>query len=374
MDKYYLVVKTADAEMKALENTDSSVMNCLVPIIELTRGRKLPSKEKDSEKRKTEKARYPYEKRLEKLYNIFNGRDVIFDLTSDESLSSDEIKELFIPDEGYKNWVNLLDTIRLSGTFKSITPCIVLNADDDKIDENMAEEVEALTAMFDSIAYRSDIYDDNCYDDIEIIKEHLNGKKLFVIVDCSYVVQASILDFVNKVKARVVNLKRVVPEGTTIIVSATSFPRNITDIGNDFHDSFKLSEVEIATQLKGEGIEVEYSDYGSINPIRNDNVVMAHGWVPRIDVPLQDSVFYFRERRPGKSTDYAPQYSKVARYVMADRDFPSDLDDNWGVQQIRNSAAGGKPGSSPSFWIAVRMNIHIAQQVKRLALLEKKKS
>ncbi len=233
----------------------------------------------------------------------------------------------------------------------------------------MALEVELLTGLFDSIAYRSDIYDDNCYDDIEIIKEHLGGKKLVVIVDCSFVVQASISDYVKKVKARVTNLKRIVPDGTSIIVSATSFPRNISDIGDDFHDSFKLSEVELHAQLKDNGISVEYSDYGSINPIRNDTVVMAHGWIPRIDVPLADSVFYYRERRADKNMNYAPQYTKVAQYVVADKSFPSDLDWNWGVQQIRDCAGGSKPGSAPSFWIAVRMNIHLAQQVKRLASL-----
>ena len=71
MANYYLIVKTADAEMKALENTDASVMESIIPIIELTRGRKLPSKEKDPEKKRLEIPRYPYEKKLEQICNIF---------------------------------------------------------------------------------------------------------------------------------------------------------------------------------------------------------------------------------------------------------------------------------------------------------------
>lgn len=374
MAEYYLIVKTAEAEIKALENTDPTVLNNLIPIIELTRGRRLPSKEKDPEKRKLERGKYPYEKRLEKISNIFKGRRIIFDLTSDESLSSDEIEELFSPANGYRNWVGLLSRLKNNGDFSDITPCVILDAEDASLEDNMASEVYALTHLFDSVAYRNDIFDDNCYDDIEIIKDNLNGKKLYVIVDCSFVVQASIADYEKKVKARVTNLKRIVPEGTTIIVCATSFPRNITDIGNDFHDSFKLSEVELFTQLDEDGVKVEYADYGSINPIRNDTVVMAHGWIPRIDVPLMDSVFYYRERRPSNSKDYAPQYTKVAKYVVADAKFPHDLDWNWGVRQILNCASGEKPGSAPAFWIAVRMNIHLAQQIKRLSLREKKKS
>ncbi|MDR0431429.1 MAG: beta family protein, partial [Tannerellaceae bacterium] len=34
---------------------------------------------------------------------------------------------------------------------------------------------------------------------------------------------------------------------------------------------------------------------------------------------------------------------------------------------IKNASDGASPGSSPSFWISVRMNIHIEQQLKRLS-------
>lgn len=374
MANYYLIVKTADAEMKALENTDSSVLNQLIPIVELTRGRKQPSKEKDPEKKKNEIPRYPYDKRLERVCSILKGRKVVFDLTSDESLSSQEIQQLYIPDGGYRNWVQLLAGLKAGCHFSELIPCVILDAQDESLDENMALEVESLTSMFNTVAYRSDIFDDNCYDDIDIIKQHLNGKKLVVIVDCSYVVQASISDYAQKVEARVKNLRNFVPAETIIVVSSTSFPRNIGDIGDDFHDSFRLSEVELAKQLEEKGVSFEYSDYGSINPIRNDTVVMAHGWIPRIDVPLKDSFYYYRERRAPKTTDYAPQYTKVANYVIKDSLFPSDIESNWGVRQIRNCAAGSKPGSSPSFWIAVRMCIHIEQQVKRLSGREKMKS
>lgn len=367
MSDYYLIVKTADAEMKALENTSPDVMARLTPVIELTRGRKLPSKEKDPEKRKKEMPRYPYKKRLERVCNIFKGKSVVFDLTSDESLSSIEINELYTPDGGYKKWIELLKELKSGGYFKELVPCVILNAQDDNLDVNMAIEVEQMTALFSAVAYRSDIFDDNCYDDIEVITNHLNGKGLVVIVDCSYVVQARILDYEEKVKARVTNLRKLVPEGTTIVVSSTSFPRNISDLGDDFHDSFKLSEVELANRLKQDRVDVVYSDYGSINPIRNDTVVMAHGWIPRIDVPLKDSVFYYRERRPSGKKDYPPQYTKVAKYVIEDKEFPADINENWGIKQIRNCASGGKPGSAPAFWIAVRMCIHVEQQVRRLA-------
>ena len=369
MSDYYLIVKTADAEMKALENTRAEVMEKLTPVVELTRGRKLPSKEKDPVKKKKEIPRYPYDKRLDRVCELFKGKPVVFDLTSDATLSSIEIEDLYTPEGGYKKWIELLTKLKDRGCFSELTPCVILSAKDEDLYENMAEEVEQLTTLFDSVAYRNDIFDDNCYDDIEIIKSHLNGKRLVVIVDCSYVVQASISNYTEKVKARVNNLREIVPEGTVIAVSSTSFPRNIGDLGDDFSDTFKLSEVELSRRLEQERVEVVYSDYGSINPIRNDTVVMAHGWIPRIDVPLKDSVFYYRERRPSGTRDYPPQYTKVAKYVIADKNFPTDMNENWGIKQIRNCAGGGKPGSAPSFWIAVRMCIHVEQQVRRLTAL-----
>lgn len=375
MNDYYLIVKTGDAEMKALEQSSSQVLNSIIPIVELTRGRKLPSKEKDPELRKKEKAKYPYDKKLERICKILAGKRVVFDLTSDKSLMSEEINRLYSPANGYENWIALLTGLQQSGCFSELIPSIIIGEEDTDVDTSIKEQTDTLTKLFDGIAYRSDIYDDNCYYDVEHnICPYLNGKKLYVIVDCSYVIQANISQYSERVKARVRNLQSIVPVGTAIIVSATSFPRNIGEVGDDTTDSFKLSEVAIAKNLASEGLKTAYSDYGSINPVRNDNIVMAHGWIPRIDVPLMDSFFYYRERKPKLSKEYAETYKQVARVVIGHKDFPRDMDDNWGIKQIIACAAGYSPASAPAFWISVRMCIHLEQQVKRLAILDKKKN
>jgi len=375
MAEYYLIVKTGDAEMKALEQTSSQVLNCITPIVELTRGRKLPSKEKDPELRKKERPQYPYTRKLERISEVLAGKKVIFDLTSDKSLMSDETDLLYDHSNGYQNWISLLKELKQSGAFSELIPTIIVGENDPDVDSSIKSQTDTITRIFDAIAYRSDIYDDNCYYDIEKnIVPNLNGKRLYVIVDCSYVIQASIGQYSDRVKARVRNLNLIVPSGTTIIVSATSFPRNIGEVGDDSTDSFQLSEVSIAEELAKDGLVASYSDYGSINPIRNDNVVMAHGWIPRIDVPLKNSFFYYRERRPKNTKEYAETYKRVARAVLRDPDFPRDIDDNWGIKQIKACASGYSPASAPAFWISVRMCIHIEQQVRRLELLDKKKS
>ncbi|KAA6349404.1 hypothetical protein EZS27_003117 [termite gut metagenome] len=93
---------------------------------------------------------------------------------------------------------------------------------------------------------------------------------------------------------------------------------------------------------------------------------MARGWIPRIEVALQDSIYYYKKRRPQGISAYASTYTQVAQSVVRDNRFPNDMGSNWGIQQINSCAKGGAPSSTPRFWISVRMNIHIAQQVKRL--------
>lgn len=92
---------------------------------------------------------------------------------------------------------------------------------------------------------------------------------------------------------------------------------------------------------------------------------MARGWIPRIDIPLEDRIYYIRQRRPKGVSKYAPTYSDVARQIIRTTNFPW-LKDNWGIAQIINCAEGAAPSSSPSFWISVRMCIHLEQQCKRI--------
>ena len=165
--------------------------------------------------------------------------------------------------------------------------------------------------------------------------------------------------------ARIKNLREILKCNFEFIICGTSFPNNISEIGNDETDTFSISEIFVFEAFKKIDRKIIYGDYGSINPIRNDNVIMARGWIPRIDVPLEKSVYYYRQRRPSKESKYNTTYKEVALKVMKDTRFPIDLN-AWGISMIKECANGVTPSSSPSFWISVRMNIHIMQQLKRL--------
>lgn len=358
MYKYSVIVKTGEAEIRAIENSDKSTLNQIFPLIEITRGRKISRNDVVS---------YPFDKRLSKLKETLNGQVVAFDLTSDEALSSKEIDDLYDPTNGYQKWVNFLVQIKNESVFKEIVPTILMNADDTNFNDNLLLQVQKLKQNFTSILYRNSILDENCYDDFELLKNEFQGINLYVMVDCGYTPQASHKSFSEKAIARFGYIKSILTDiDANYIISATSFPNNVTELGDVEQDTFSISEIQIHNDVCAKISDVIYGDYASINPTRNDTITMARGWIPRIDVALSDSIYYYKKRRPQGISAYASTYTQVAQSVVRDNRFPQSLENNWGIQQINTCARGGAPSSTPRFWISVRMNIHIAQQVKRL--------
>jgi hypothetical protein len=251
--------------------------------------------------------------------------------------------------------------------FKEIVPTILLNTEDANFNDNLLLQVQKLKQNFTSILYRNSILDENCYDDFELLKNELHDTKLYIMIDCEYTPQASHKSFADKSIARINNIKSILTDiEVHFIVSSTSFPKNVSDLGDVDSDTFSISEIQIHNSICSQIPNVIYGDYASINPIRNDTVTMARGWIPRIDVALQDSIYYYKKRRPQGISAYASTYTQVAQTVVKDSRFPKDLKTNWGIQQINTCANGGAPSSTPRFWISVRMNIHLEQQVKRL--------
>lgn len=366
MNKYTLVVRTGDAEIKALENTSSAVLNNVFPLIEVTRGRRRTENKGTPE----EKVSYPIEPRLEKIKKVLQGKVVGVTLTTENLLFCSEIASLYNPDNGYEAWVKFLTDLKEEKCFKEIIPVIIINSEDDYYEYNLIKQLQELKKHFNTIIYRNSIIDKFGYDDLEILKEEINDIKFSIIVDCGYTPQSSHENVGSKVISRVENFGDLLNDVENIeyTVISTSFPNNVNDLGGGDYDEYLISSVLLHEQINKKLENVAYGDYGSINPIRNDGTVMARGWIPRIDVPLKNIVYYYRKRRPTGVTAYAETYEDVAQLAISDRKFPAELEEsNWGIQQILDCASGFKPGTTPSFWISVRMNIHIEQQVRRLS-------
>ena len=348
--------KTGDAEIRALEKSDFDTSK-IFPIVELTRGRKSKSDQIGL-----------LSKRIQRLSEIFENQEICLDLTTHDDLSNSQIEELYSFNDGYANWISFIKDIKASYNFSEITPTILVDTGDEHLDENLIRQVKNLSSFCKRVAYRNNITDGGYYDDISAISELINSNEkleFIFIVDCEYVPSGATYNTVEIADVRIKKVKELIPKSKFIIVS-TSFPRYVSDIGNDKADIFPLNELRIFDDVQGIHNDVLYGDYGSINPIRNDTVVMARGWIPRIDVPTLSGIYYHRIRN--KIKDYASTYTLVAKSVCADEKFPKNYNDNWGIKQILSSKNGNAPGSAPSYWISVRMSIFIELQLRRLKL------
>lgn len=360
MKIYTIIIKTGDAEIRAIEHTSRTALEKVLPIIELTRGRKKTLADKKT-------AIFPFTNRLNRLKESLKGLEVALDVTSENALTSPEIDELYEYGNGYEKWVNLVEGIIGEGCFKKIIPALIMNFEDPEFEKNLIKEIEQLSKSCDTLLYRNSIEDEYCYVDLPFILNHLSqDKRLLILIDCGYTSQAMENNVYQKLIKRIENFKSdLIDKRCDLIFCATSFPNNISDIGGEDYDEFRIAEVDMHKKILNRYPDVYYGDYGSINPKRNDNITMSRGWIPRIDVPLFDKVYYYRKRRAKRA--YVDIYKEVAKKVVQDSKFPRNLD-CWGCSQIKYCCTL-PPSSSPNYWISVRMNICIEQQLRRLEQL-----
>ena len=157
-NKYWIIIKTGEAEIRALENVPKDILSKTIPLIEITRGRKVTKNNIET---------YPFDKRIAKLKEIYKGNTIAIDVTSEEALSSSEVDSLYSPDFGYKNWIDFLLQLKDENVFTEIIPTILFNFDDENFEDNIARQIDSLISNFGSVLYRSSISDENCYEDIE---------------------------------------------------------------------------------------------------------------------------------------------------------------------------------------------------------------
>ena len=198
-----------------------------------------------------------------------------------------------------------------------------------------------------------------------LLKDHsISTSQLIYLLDYKYIKDAntsidSAMKFIEVLNNRL-NIHN-------IILSSTSFPNSVSEIMEEDASYIELPLQErsffsnVKKQVKNfTNLNLLYSDYASINPNRNDTVIMARGWIPRIDIPTLNSINIMRKRRG--NGNYANRYKEIAIAVCHTEYFKSLclLIDCWGIDEIKNTAQGIIPSASPQFWISIRMNIYIS--------------
>lgn len=345
--RHYLpALRTRDSELKAYEHLSAQVKESLLPVFELTRSRRSKSNPDGSVLRT-----------VERLATLALKLPFIADITSLDSQGNAETAALLDPADGFRNWCDFVATHLPSG-------CIPVVHLTDPFD--MGEffgQYARLKKHSNAVALRvpTDYVDvASLAAALLPIQGRADGGCIVLLVDDGYVKQgeasASALRCMKIANAFAGKVDLVAP-------LTSSFPNSVTAPGfggGDAYGEFRLEEVAISDEMKMWGLpgaRVVHGDFGLIHPFDFEGTVT--NWVPRVDVPLTTTGYYYRYRRP------AGGYNLAAALAVRD---PKYAQLNCWAHDMIAAAAGGKPeGRSPSFWISVRVNYHLNRQAVRLS-------
>lgn len=401
-EQYFLLLKTADAEKRAWRNLDDKRKSATFPMLELTRGRRIRGAGKGADGKSLPPAQliatpgvFNFDANQKSAFELMSSCDKFFvDLTREPSLSCFEVEQLSKSDNGYQAWTNFV-TSKLD-EHPNVLPTMIVNPSEGESEEqyrsNISRQFLEFSSSFDEIAYRVSVLEDEdfLYDLIALkpaIEKLLSaGGMFYVILDHEFIRPGNGHVHAKRTSQIMSSIVAELPE-TTIVSLATSFPKSVTDIGDEERGTFRVEEMYLYEELSKIHQKVVYGDYGSINPIRNDEVIITSGWRPRIDYVSRYegmSVYYFREKRAviGQKTvivrgekkkknilaPYSEHYASVARKIVGFAPYYEDLSPSWGNDEIKAASKNQVPSNSPSHWISVRMEVHIIQVLKHLGL------
>lgn len=370
---YCVLLKTAQAEFRCWNHLSSETKGSITPIVELTRGRKISGSGRDINP--DEFHLYPgifgFERNVDKVVESFEGSTLFLDLTNEQSLTCFELEELRQSNDNYASWTSFCNEI--AENFNNLIPVIQVNPGENETEDEyiyaIQQQFDHLSSISSAVAYRAyPVSDPDFLYDLHIFRDHVDrlqqeGGEFYIRLDHEYIRQGTSLVHAARALGLINQIDEIVP-GAKLIILSTSYPQNISEVGNPEEGQFPLEEVNLFEQIRRQlniDRDVYYADYGSINPYRND-LNFAVQWRPRVVFPTQRSIYYYSEK---KEYDYEDHYADVAQAVMDDPRF-EELEGSWGVDQIVSAAEGQVNGKAPSFWISVRMDIHIHQQLRRL--------
>ena len=360
---YIPVIKTGDADLKALQNLSDVCKNRFTPLIELTRGRR---SKKDGVGM--------LQKRIDKLKEI-NLHRFFIDLTGDFSLSNVEIDIKHSNKDNYKEWCDYC--LSLKQIFPLICPVIQIEEDENYEDylTGLAQQILFMQEHFDYIMFRVD--ENNYINIVSDLKElisrygNINILKIYYMFDSKYIRDDITFSDVIVKCCEILSSIGI----KNIVISSTSYPNSISEaLGNLSNEDLKIEtlpmrELNFFNNIKKKLHDVNfiYSDYASVNPIRNDNVVMTKGWIPRIDIPYFDKMIIYRKRRGTSS--YATKYKEIAISICSCKEFNYAKQNYncWGIKEIEKTAYGAVSGANITFWISVRINIYLTMKLMNIA-------
>lgn len=339
---YVPALRTRDSELKAFENLRLDVRAQLLPVFELTRSRRSKTNPDGS-----------VTKTVERLVELMGENPFIVDVTSLDSQANAETADFLDATDSFRNWCNFV----LANLPASCIPVVHLSDPFDAVE--FSTQRARLESKFRGIALRIPTDYAGAYLIANELRMRPRDGCIVLLVDGGFVRQGAAVHASNQCMV----VARLFAGLVDLIAPLTSsFPSSVTEAafgGGDAYGDFVLEETTVSEVLKVFGVEntrVVHGDYALVHP--NDFEGTVTNWVPRVDVPLEITGFYYRYRRP------AGGYALAAG--LAVRDVKYQVINCWAHDMVVKAAAGSPEGRSPSFWISVRVNFHLTRQALRL--------
>ncbi len=332
---YFPIIKTRDAELKAIAKLDPETFDHILPIYELTKSRKgkiAPDGD--------------IHRRMISIKELQGNRPFILDLTSNEKYINDQIRQLVYEKDGYYEWryfINVYNEL-------NIIPMIHIYDDEDFTEvENFVSEITKTKKLL-AVRLPHDLDDYSIF--IKPIYDSLQPEsKFFVILDAGQV-EGNIENTVELFSGACAELEKYNGLIEDVIIASTSFPSSPVKYGKDDHGEIPILEEKLFQNIS-RNYPIKYGDYASINI---EQIEMKGGtFVPRIDISLPDEFIYKRYRRDAGS------YPLCAEMMVNDIRYRSL--GIWADEEILLASKNTPSGISPSFWIAVRMNYFMTSRV-----------
>lgn len=339
---YAPIIRTRAAELKGYANLKRKHKDKIIPIIEFTRSRRSKTNPDGA-----------VSLSVEAVEAALDARPFIADVTSLEAQTNAEVSGLLDPSEGFDKWTKFVD----SSLPKNAIPVAHLLEPFDK--QNFSAQVSALLKLRTRVAVRIPTSYSGSEVCLKAISDHASSadKTFIVVADAGYVKPSGAVGAKSALETLCLLADKYGAE--IIIPAASSFPGSVLapEYGDDEEGQFELIEVELSNHVRALNTKARVlsGDYATVHPLEFKGTVTA--WVPRVDSPMENFLFYYRYRR------HLGGYVLAAKRVVSDPRY-SEID-CWGCENISLAARGVPAGKSPAHWIAVRVNIHMTRQGSR---------
>lgn len=339
--RYVCAVRTRRAELSGLGHVKNAARRGLLPVFELSKSRRSKSNPDGS-----------VELSVADLLGAFPDAPFIADVTSLANLLNAQVEALLDPEDCFSKWRTFVRD--------KLPPYVVPVV---HLEEPFNEA--AVRVQLDEFLHRNSYASVRIPSDFQVmdaLTEALTAysastSQLALLADVGMVLPKGFSGAAARV-AEVAGYCADIDPGLFASL-ASSFPSSVTQLGGDESGQFDLQETRLSSLVANEfdDLSIAHGDYGCIHPL--DMEGMAINWVPRIDVPLDTTLFYHRYRRD------VGGYIQAAQAVLRDARYaPIDC---WAHDNIAEAAIGSPRGKAPAHWISVRLNLHIERQLLRLA-------